>query len=57
MPAVKVIDKDTSGERRRALLWECFGFVGVNSTDIKETRRTGRYPQDRQQTNLYRTGL
>ena len=38
MPAVKVIHKDTRGERRRPLLWECFGFVGVNPTDIKETR-------------------
>ena len=35
MPAIKVIDHNPGGNRRRPTLWECFGKVKVNPSDIK----------------------
>ena len=36
MPAIKVVDRDTRSQRRRPKLWETFGIVGVNPTELKE---------------------
>ena len=36
MPAIRVIDRESRTPRRRAKLWETFGFVGVNPTELKE---------------------
>ena len=38
MTGVKVIDRDTRAPCRRARLWECFGRVGVNPTDLKDAK-------------------
>ena len=38
MPAVKVFDRNSKSPRRRPHLWETFGVVGVNPTEIKEGR-------------------
>ena len=36
MPTIKRIDKDPKSQRRRPQLWETFGEVGINPTDIKD---------------------
>ena len=36
MPAIKVVDRDTRSQRCRPKLWETFGLVGVNPTELKE---------------------
>ena len=36
MPAIRVIEQDTRTPRRRAKLWETFGLVGANPTELKE---------------------
>ena len=36
MPAIKVIDREPRQPRRRPKLWETFGLIGINPTDIKE---------------------
>ena len=35
MPAIRVIDREPRQPRRRAKLWETFGLIGINPTDIK----------------------
>ena len=36
MPAIRVIDRDTGSPKRRSKLWETFGFVGVNPTELRD---------------------
>ena len=36
MPAIKVIDCESKQPRRLPKLWETFGLIGINPTDIKE---------------------
>ena len=36
MTGVKIVDKDTRAPCRRPRLWECFGEIGVNPSDIKD---------------------
>ena len=35
---MKIVDRDPGGHRRRLLLWECFGLIQINPTDIKDGR-------------------
>ena len=35
MPAIKITDREPRAERRKPRLWETFGGVGVNPTEIK----------------------
>ena len=36
MPAIKIVNKNTRHPKRKARLWECFGSIGVNPTNIKD---------------------
>ena len=36
MPAMKIINKDLKSQRHRPQVWETFGGVGINPTDIKD---------------------
>ena len=36
MPAIRVIDRETGSPKRRSKLWETFGLVGVNPTELKD---------------------
>ena len=36
MPAIKITDRDPRTEKQKPRLWETFGVVGVNPTEIKE---------------------
>ena len=36
MTGIKIIDRSTRASCRRPRLWECFGRIGVNPTDIKD---------------------
>ena len=38
MPAIKVLDRNANGQRRRPQLWECFGEINVNPIALKEGR-------------------
>ena len=38
MPGIKILDKNTSGARRRPRLWECFGRINLYPTNIKDAR-------------------
>lgn len=38
MTGVKIVDKNPRAPRRRGRLWECFGRVGINPTDVKDAR-------------------
>ena len=40
MPAIKVVDRDPRGPKRKSQLWQCFGSVGVNPHHIKEGKGT-----------------
>ena len=43
MTGIKIVDRDTRGARRRAKLWECFGKLNLNPTDIKDAQYGGAY--------------
>ena len=50
MPAIKVVDRDSRQAKRRSKLWECFGRLGINPTNIKEGGKGTYYvivPQDK----------
>ena len=36
MVGIKIVDRDPRAPRRRPRLWECFGRINVNPTDIKD---------------------
>ena len=40
MPAIKIVDHDARGQKRKSKLWQCFLEIGINPTHIKDGKGT-----------------